>query len=120
MRKTGERRRGRRSPARRAARGVRRGLALWGSPRTGEKRGERRGSKPEPPPEAVAAGLHALAEALGRRYPEVEFVVVEPGRRLPRGARVLPGAAPADREAVGDGRERRARGRRADDDAVDH
>jgi hypothetical protein len=80
---------------------------------------QRRPLIPEPPPEVVAAGLRALADELGRRYPRVEFFVVEPGKPLPPGARVLPAAAPDDREPLLDRRARRARHRRANDDVLD-
>jgi hypothetical protein len=70
---------------------------------------------PKPPPDVIATGLRALAEAYGRKYPALHVVVHEAGRELP-GARNLPGALPLQREPILDrGQPRPRLGRRNED-----
>jgi hypothetical protein len=71
---------------------------------------------PKPPPEVVEAATEAVADELAAEYPELEVTPHRPGRRLPAGAIHLPGAGPADREALLD---RPAPDRRGDDDRGD-
>ena len=72
------------------------------------------------PPALRATLLHALAEALEDQYPGVIAVPLTPDHAPSPGARVLPGAPPADREPLGDVRVPRPRRRRRDNDSVDH
>jgi hypothetical protein len=71
------------------------------------------------PPPSRDRAMWVLAEVFAEEHPEYEVVPIEPGRRLPPGARRLPAVSPPRREPERDIGVRRSGERGRDDNGVE-